>query len=283
MSIRADKHRLPDLQRWMMDAITHPDGPRTAEQTKAGSSSLKGEKVHAVIGRSKNLTSLERINIYYEMYYLRLIEILEGDFPALRYAVGEDEFSTLAKDFLVAHPSRYYDLSMLGAKFPKFLRGAKNLKHRSFLADLAKLERSVEEVFDDTHVKSLKTDELLSIPQQRWADARIGMIPALRLISSRFPINGFMEAYRKEAYPQIPAPKPNWVCIYRRNYEVWRKDLDHPEYAILTALAKGKTVGEALAGALELPEMPKDVGAAVTGWFKNWAANGFFSKIELAK
>ena len=281
----ASKHGLPDIQRWMMDAITHADGPRAgAEQTgKTAATSLRGEKVHAVIGRSKNLTSLERINIYHEMYFLRLIEILEGDFPAVRYAVGEDAFTPIAKDFLVAHPSRYYDLSMLGAKFPKYLRGAKNLKNRAFLADLAKLERSVEEVFDDQQVTSLKTDELLSIPQQRWAEARIGMIPALRLISSRFPINGFMEAFRKEAYPQIPAAKPNWVCIYRRNYEVWRKDLDRPEFTILTALSKGKTVGEALGSAIELPEMPKDIGAAVTGWFQNWAANGFFSKIELAK
>src|SRR5579863_113528 len=108
-------HNLSDIQRWVMDVITHPSGARTGIEASAtgGTSGLKGEKAHTVIRRSKNLTSLERIEIYSTMYYLRLVEILEGDFQAVRHAVGEERFTELARDYITEHPSRYYDLSAL--------------------------------------------------------------------------------------------------------------------------------------------------------------------------
>ena len=266
-------HNLSNLQRWMMDAITHPDGPQ---------SGADGQKPHAVIGRSKNLTSLERINIYHEMYYLRLIEILEGDFESVRHAVGEEFFARLARTFIIEHPSRHYDLGNLGAKFPMFLRGAKDLKHRPFIADMAKLERAIEEVFDEAQVAPLKTDELLSVPQGRWAEARIRTIPAFRLIASRYPINKYLEAVRKKRDPQIPAIEPTWICIYRKKFTVWRMDLDHPQFNILTALSRGKTVGEAIETCLELPEIASlDLATSIQSWFKDWAASGFFSAVEL--
>ena len=280
MSTPRDQN-LSDLQRWMLDAITHPDGPRSG--AGAGASSLKGEKPHAVIRRSKNLTSFERINIYHEMYYLRLIEILEGDFSSVRHAAGEERFTALARNFIVEHPSRHYDLGNLGAKFPMFLRRVKNLKHRSFIADLGKLERAIEEVFDETQVAALKTDELLSVPQGRWAEARLRTIPAFRLIASRYPINTYLEAVRKDRDPQIPAAEPTWVCIYRKKFTVWRMDLGHPQFNILTALSRGKTVGEAIETCLELPETATlDLAASIQTWFKDWAASGFFSAVILA-
>jgi hypothetical protein len=274
---------LSELQRWMMDVVTHPDGARSGIEaaSKSGTSGLKGQKAHSIVRRSKNLTSLERISIYQEMYYLRLIEILEGDFSAVRHAVGEDEFPELAKAYVVAYPSKHYDLCNLGAKFSIFLRAAKSLKRRAFVADLAKLERAIEEVFDEKQVKALTVDELLSVPQDQWINARLSTVPSLRLISSRYPINAYFEAVRAEEHPRIPAPKASWLAVYRKkNFQVWRMELDRPQFAMLSALSRGKTVGQAVEACLEVPEAQSlDLASAVKGWFNEWAGSGFFASV----
>ena len=272
---------LSELQRWMMDVVTHPEGASAGidAASKSGTSGLKGQKAHSIVRRSKNLTSLERIGIYQEMYFLRLIEILEGDFSAVRHAIGEDDFPEVAKAYVVAYPSKHYDLCNLGAKFSIFLRAAKTLKHRAFLADLAKLERAIEEVFDEKQVKPLTIDELLGVPKEQWINMRLATVPALRLISSRYPINAYFEAVRADEHPLIPAARATWLAVYRKkNFQVWRMELDRPQFAMLTALARGKTVGQAVEACLEVPEAQSlDLAASVKSWFDEWAASGFFA------
>ena len=276
--------KLSDLQRWMMDAITHPDGIRAGiDSSRNSPPAIKGQKAHAIVRRSKNLTSLERINIYHEMYYLRLIDILRGDFPAVLYALGDDVFTEMAREYIIAHPSQHYDLNGLGAKFPGFMRGVKRLKHRIFLGDLAKLERAIEEVFDEQPAKALTVDELLRVPQDQWVNARLQPVPALRLVASRFPINDFLEAVRGEKDPLLPAAKASHLVVYRKkNLRVWRLDLDAPQFAMLNALVRGKTVGQAVELCMEAPDAQSiDLAASVKRWFDEWAAFGFFSAVKL--
>ena len=275
--------QLSDLQRWMMDAITHPDGIRAGiDSSKNSPPAIKGQKAHAIVRRSKNLTSLERINIYHEMYYLRLIDIVIGDFPSVKYAVGDEALTDLARQYVIAHPSYHYDLNQLGAKFSGFLRGATALKHRAFLADLAKLERWVEEVFDEQQDKALTVDQLLSVPQDQWINARLQPVRALRLMTSRYPVNDFFEAVRAEKEPLIPAAKATNIVVYRKkNLRVWRMELDRPQFAMLNALVRGKTVGQALEVCLEIPEASTlDLAASVKSWFDAWATAGFFCAVK---
>jgi len=267
-----------------MDVISHEQGAEAGIEAAAKSgNSLKAQKASDVVRRSKSMTSLERLQIYHTSYYMRLVDILSSDFNAIKYAVGDDVFAELARDFISKHPSERYSLNFFGGKFSAFLRGVKKLKHRAFLSDVAKLQWANEEVFDAPQAPTLSVDELLSVPQAKWPEAKLRTIPAIRLISSRYPISAYFTAYRKEQTPTIPHASPTWLCVYRKEYDIWRMDLTRPEYTVLTALSRGKTVGAALESALELPEMKDlDLGATVTEWFRIWTRSGFFSKVELS-
>ncbi len=63
----------------------------------------------------------ERLGIYAEAYLLRLVEILNADFPKLRVLMGKSKFEKMAHDYLAAYPSQYFSVRYLGSHLSKFL------------------------------------------------------------------------------------------------------------------------------------------------------------------
>ena len=63
-------------------------------------------------------------------------------------------FEAACRAFLVAHPSGSYQLNRLSAPFPEWLATAPEAEgpHRDFAADVARVERAMEDVFDDPAV-----------------------------------------------------------------------------------------------------------------------------------
>ena len=140
------------------------------------------EDIEQVITRSRQCTSLERLQIYGNAYYARLIECLQDEFPALRHALGDETFDAFALAYLQDCPSRSYTLSKLGTEFPRFLRETRPLdippesNWPEFLVDLATLERTYSEDFDapgPERLTLLRSEDLLAIPSERWPDARL--------------------------------------------------------------------------------------------------------------
>src|SRR6185295_16302737 len=66
------------------------------------------------------------------------------DYPAIVHFLGEHAFGHLIADYVQEHPSRSYTFNRLGDDFPKFLES-----RRAFLADLARLELAMTQVFDE--------------------------------------------------------------------------------------------------------------------------------------
>lgn len=274
---------LYDVQRWMLDVITHPDGVVAGAVSTENDSTnaLAGRKPHAIVGRSKALTSRERVEIYGNMYFWRLQDCLDGDFQSVKYAVGDVEFADLTKAYLVKHPSRYYNLNRLGSDFPTFLRAQKDHPHRIFISELAELERAIEVVFDAPRASSIRRSTIQRIPPEAWPQTHIEFIPAFSLHAFTHPINSFVDAVRKDAGPSMPARQKTWVAVYRKNHSVWRMDLNRQQFVILRALKSGHTVGEALEAGLVVPGTDLNVIAGqIASWFELWTARGFFNALN---
>lgn len=99
---------LGPIQRWMQSVIRNPDGPDAA-------------LIDAVIEPSQRMLSRDRLQIYANAYFARLLEVMTTEFPATAAAVGADVFVEFVHGYLQRHPSTSYTLSQLGAKFPQHL------------------------------------------------------------------------------------------------------------------------------------------------------------------
>jgi hypothetical protein len=198
-------------------------------------------------------------------------------------------FADTAAAYASAHAPRSQVSSEGSAAFPAFLATTETIPDhlRPFLADLARLERAVDEVYDAAPSPLLDSEVLPAIPEDRWADARLEPIAALRLLALDFPVNGYYERALTEgdsACTVIPGRMRCWLVVWRRNADqVWRADLDRWQYTLLASLDEGCTLGRALERCLALPGVvARELQAELSTWFADWTADGLFARVVLA-
>jgi hypothetical protein len=226
------------VQRWFQAVVTHPDGVAGGLSSAAANRfmPLDRDGLERLVRRSSRLTAEQRLSIYANAYYARLLECLAECFPVLRRVLGAEVFAGFAFDYLQRYPSRSYTLDRLAESFPRFLEETRPDRSAAaapdlqaapepeaaqepepaqappawpdFLVDLATLELAIAQVFDGPGAEGeplLTPAELGPLRADgRFAAARLKPVPCLRLLRFRYPVNAFYTAAR------APAGPPRW-------------------------------------------------------------------------
>lgn len=270
---------LGGLQRWMQSVIVHPGPVDEAVASPEAASLVAPEQLADVLLPSATLAPVERIGIYHGMYLLRMAEALESDYPALAHFLGEKRWAALVREYVERHPSRSYTLNVLGRALPSFVLEAPGLPRRRFCHDLARLELAVAEAFDAEETRRLGEAELLAVPAEAWDGARLVPSAPLRLLELGWNANEWLDSTKDDRH-EHPRPRRRAarVAIFRQGYAVYRRELGLSAYRLLADLVAGLPVGEALSAALRRRGAPGP--EALTRWFRDWAADGVFTRIE---
>jgi len=273
---------LPRIQRWMQAVIEQPGTVDEAVEAEAARAELDPAEIDRVILPSKTLTPVERVGVYQGMYLLRMIEALEGDYPAVAHLLGDEAFTTLVTRYVAVHPSVSYTFNRLGRGFPEFVRASRTVRKRAFAADLARLELAITEVFDAPQSSAWPAGEIARIPQDAWVEAVFHPIAAFRLCVFGHPVNAYLQSVKDDHHDHPDtARKATWVAVWRKNYEVWRLDLTKPAFDFLGALAKGRPFGKAVAAAAK--GLQGDPGQQLFRWLRDWVAEGMFASVDVGR
>jgi hypothetical protein len=296
--MNAKSASLEQIQRWMQSVLMHPGG--VVEGMKSPQSrqhlDIAQDDLESVILPSRALESSARLEIYVDAYFERLLECLREEFTATRYAVGDELFDALAFGYLQHYPSRSYTLNTLGERFPKFLAETRLHEHETpsgaaenwpdLVIELATFERVLRDVFDGLGSEGravLNFEKLSEISAEKWGELRLQVAPCLRLHRFDHPVHAYWSAFKNGQRPDPPALKTTCLAISRRNFVVERQELTHIEFELLSRIARGETVAEALAGTTALPGVDwKALERGVPAWFGQWTVAGFFLGCELA-
>src|SRR5215467_6901805 len=65
----------------------------------------------------------ERVHVYVEGYRLRLLEVLEDNFPGLHGLLGDEQFDRMGRAYIAAHPSTHPSVRWFSQHLPEFLNG----------------------------------------------------------------------------------------------------------------------------------------------------------------
>ena len=288
-----DVPKLDQIQMWMQSVITHPEGVRAGVDSSEAHRQIavSPETIEDVVTRSKSLSSLERLTIYGNAYYARLLECLRDEFPATAHAMGAESFDAYAMGYLQSYASASYTLGQLGASFPRFLSeipipppAGQSEQFPSFLADLSALERTYSEIFDGPGLEGgllMSPDDLKQVPPEAWPEVKLIPSPSLRLASFRFPVHEYVSSVRSGEQAEIPAPAETKLAINRREFVVRRVSLDRLPFALLSHLVSGKPLGEAISEACQNTDADLDeLAGALQSWFQDWANWQFFARLE---
>lgn len=295
----------PDLavvQRWFHAVITHPSGidAGAAVAGQACVSPIPRSDLESMITRSDNLTASERIAIYANAYYARLIECMAETFPVLKRTLGAEAFDAFVFGYLQDYPPRSYSLTHLGAHFVHYMIATRPRRPESapmgaeppadwsdFFIDLARLEWTVAEVFDGPGVEddpAWTPSQSAGLQSNAPEDLVLEVAPSLRLLSTRYPVNDFYTAIRNapDNTPiQPPSPQTSYVAVHRLDYVVRRYDLSHCQYTLLHELLGGSPMGAVLERAAVVASVSDDRFARdLCRWFEEWTRNRLLQPIR---
>jgi hypothetical protein len=292
--------KLQQLQRTMARAVMQPLTASEHMQRKAPD----GKSMRAYAGQfikpNDRLTSFERLEIYNRQYWLRLLSSMVEDFPGLRSVLGDRRFEAMCKAYLVDCPSRSFTLRNLGSRLESWLRKHSRWagNQQALALDIVRLEWAEIEAFDGQAEPALRPEDLGA---GDISTLHMKLQPHIRLLSLNYPVddlllevrkddpdtdfssNTFQERRKRKKVQAVAKLKQSdvFLAVHRFDDSVYFRRIEPEEFAILTALRKGKHLDKAIEMALRKTSIPLDERpAAVQKWFQNWAALGWFCQPE---
>jgi hypothetical protein len=224
-----DRHAL--FQRRFADAILSDDAP-----------------IPTTIQLASGPATTSRFGVYRNNVHFSLINALAARYPVSRKILWRDTFEGAARLFVVMHPPRSPLIMEYGEDFPQFLRRIGNGPSADYVADLAELEAARVRAYHAADAVSLSLDAFGSLSSDTLAAARFTLHPSLSLVRSRFPIVSVWEAAQENRDADHWKAEAALIVRPQLDVQVWR--LPPGGYEFFSALAGGRTVGEAAAKAM---------------------------------
>ena len=279
---------LAELQRAITGALMKP---LTADEKIQPSNAAVAERF---IKPNDRLTALERLQIYGQQYWWRLLGAFGEDFSGLRAVLGEKKFDKLATAYLEEHGSASWTLRNLGSKLTAFLEANPKLTHpRTALAlDVARVEWARVLAFDEPARPVVAPEKFARTPADRL---RLALQPYIVLLELSHPVDELMQNLKHTEFSAVSnavaasenrkraratvrrSSQPIYLAVHRLDNSVYFKRHDREAHALLLALRGGATLDgaceTAFAGSTEAPEQ---CAAKIREWFSRWAEFGWF-------
>lgn len=285
----------------MMSVISNSDGVEGGILSESAQAeiALQPNQLGTLITRSRQQTSEERLGVYANAYFARLLECLREEFPALAGLLGEETFDSFAITYLEHYPPNSYTLNMLGERLPQFLRASRPPRENDgvnadapepdwadLMINLATIERTYSEVFDAAGTETgecLDAVALAGLGLDRFGDARLIPAETLRLLRLDFPVHEYVTSTRHDEVPQVPQAIVTRLVVSRSEYVVRRRVVDEAAYVMLEQLTSGATIGESIERVSQLDGTSIEVlGEQLRDWFANWVSSGLFRRFEIS-
>lgn len=256
---------LPELQSRFFASL--------ARQPGVGPLSFDPVFVACIEGRGQ-LGAEARVDIYAQMYYARLFEVLKGDFPRCAAVLGCEHFHEVASAYLAQHPSTHPSLRQLGRLFPMFLKDCPESEEFPFLSELAALEWARIEVFDTPEAEPLRVEHLQTIQPDDWPTLQLQLVPAFQVVKSNWPLHIIWKAAEvDEAMPAEHLTLESTVLrIWRNGFSVYHTSMDAIEQTALAGVMAGSsfaTICEALEAHLSAEEAATAMGSVLLRWIED--------------
>lgn len=184
---------------------------------------LLGDKndINYFISLPKNTSAEERLNIYAQGYYQRLIEVLMEDFPKLLVYAGNKKFAEIARAYIRTHPSDHFAINNIGRNLSEFLLRELPYNQQPVLSELAAFDWTLTRAMDAVDEPILQRTYLQTIPQENWSKIIFRFHSSFHLLTLRWNTMAIWEALRDAQ--KIPKQKK---LTSIKKYHIWRFNLE---------------------------------------------------------
>jgi hypothetical protein len=289
---------LADVQRLMAQAISRPLTRDDGMQRAWTDGSPAAAVAEQIIKPNDRLTSFERLQIYNQQYWWRLLASFEEDYGGVRAVIGPRKFDRLAVAYIEQCGSKSWTMRNLGSRLGEFLRAhpALTAPQSALALDVARVEWARVIAFDGPEKPALDPQRIATISPDRL---RISLQPYITLLELAYPVDELLlklkegdietgafsnavSADRTHRRKRITARRSRHaihLAVHRHDLSVYYKRLEPEAYELLCALRDGDTLDAACEKAFATSkDLPESSAAKIQRWFATWMQLGWLCK-----
>ena len=229
-------------------------------------------------------TKTNLLGIYRDAYTLRLIEIIGNDHELLRRYLGEQRFGEMARVYIASFPSNHPNARWFAHRLPEFLRTTEPYARRPILAELAALERALNDAFDGTDAPVLGMADLAAIPAEIWGQLAFVRHPTAIRLDAHTNVGAIWTALKADEEPpgSTYAVDAAHLLVWRHNAMSMFRELAAEEAMMWDEAIKGRRFGD-LCEMLATFDDPPSAPARAAGYLKTWLDIGALSEVVLPR
>lgn len=172
----------------------------------------------------------DRLHIYREGYYLRLIEVLGIDYGCLERALGESLFANLARAYIKENPSTDFSLESYGKNFWQYV----SEHHAEKWGELARFERQLAEFAVIAKSETLAEQTLINLSPDSWPSLVFTFEANSECIHFNYDVIAAFDSNGQE----FPA-RNNTVLFWQKNAKAYFRELNGSECQLIEGLNQG--------------------------------------------
>jgi hypothetical protein len=215
-----------------------------------------------------------RLAIYGNAYRSRLIEVLEGHYPAVLALLGADNFNAMGCAYVQAHDSNFASVRFYGGALGDFLAVHPDYASRPWLAELARFEWAMAAVFDAADANPIGVEALGRIAPEDWAELGFDLHPSVRRLDLLWNAPALWRAVtdaQPHPVPDAQAHPIPWL-LWRHKLQIFYRPLTPLEVEALEGVRQGRSFGgvcTALCTALDEEQAPGQAAAFLREWVES--------------
>jgi len=234
--------------------------------------------VTAFIGNA-SASAEKRLDVYYEAYRLRLLEVLRVDFPGLCALMSADNFNAMGLRYLEEYPPHHPSVRSFAMNIAEFLSMDGVYSAWPYLAEIARFERARGHAFDGPDIDVMTLEAFGALPAEDWPSLRVRFHPTLQRLRFHWNVGPIARAISaEEPVPQpVGLDNPETWAVWRRGLTVYFRSLDETENRAMDAFADGRPFADVCTALCEWLDADA-VPARMAGMLNQWVTEGLVTK-----
>lgn len=282
--------QLKRTQQWFASIITTPIDENSQMNPISPHGRPMVEEACDYISPSPTLQPHERIQIYNQQYWWRLLTALHESFPLVTRLFGFSDFNrTIAVPYLVKYPSNHWSLSYIGNRLPQWIDENYTADDKPLVYNSALVDRAYNDSFIAPLGKAIKLDPN---DMSSMLETTLYLQPNLHLLALTYDLLDFRFEFLKHDpdywlehdFPELhhyPKGELAHFVLYRnRQNNITFQKISANEYQVLQRFVEGTTI-EAICD--WLAEHPSDSSLCTEAsqnlhiWFQHWTSRHWLS------
>lgn len=225
-----------------------------------------------------------RLAVYTTGYRLRLAEFLSNDYPKLLAYLGDVRFRRMAEAYIRAHPSQHPNARWYARALPDHLQQDTAFRRHPEVAELALLERALNDAFDGPDSPACTLADLARFDASEVAGVSFTLAPSLSLLKVTTNVTGIWASLKCGETP--PAPEvldvPAEILAWRQAGSSRFRILGAEESMAVACVRDGMAFGH-LCEMMAAFDDPDGAALRAAGYLRGWFEAEIVSCIRRAE